>query len=222
MRNRSDRKKLEAIFFDFDGVLVDSTTIKEEGFATLFSHLPEAALSRILSYHRLHGGVSRVEKIRYAYREVLEEKLPEEKLQRLAAHYSELVVEKVVACDEINGATQLLNSFRGKCEILLISGTPEEELREIIARRGMEKFFREISGSPVGKVEHIERMLENYTLSQNGSVFIGDALTDYHAARKTGLDFIGIQGAVSFPKATMVLPDCTGIVRELRERGYDW
>ena len=165
--------------------------------------------------------MSRVEKIRYAYREVLEEKLPEEKLQRLAANYSELVVEKVVACDEINGASQLLNSFRGKCEILLISGTPEEELREIVARRGMEKFFREISGSPVGKVEHIERMLENYTLSRNGSAFIGDALTDYNAARKTGLDFIGIQGAVSFPQATTVLPDCTGIVRALRERGYN-
>ena len=44
MKNRSDRKKLEAIFFDFDGVLVDSTTIKEEGFTTLFSHLPKAAL----------------------------------------------------------------------------------------------------------------------------------------------------------------------------------
>jgi phosphoglycolate phosphatase-like HAD superfamily hydrolase len=47
-------------------------------------------------------------------------------------------------------------------------------------------------------------------------VFVGDALTDYNAARETGLHFIGIQGEVMFPDGTIVLADCTGLESAIR------
>jgi hypothetical protein len=48
-------------------------------------------------------------------------------------------------------------------------------------------------------------------------VFVADALTDYHAARETGLHFLGIQGDVELPEDALILPDCTGLQRAVAD-----
>jgi phosphoglycolate phosphatase-like HAD superfamily hydrolase len=81
----------------------------------------------------------------------------------------------------------------------------------------MGKYFREILGSPIRKPAHIRNLLAAYNLNPENCVFVGDALTDYYAAQETGLSFIGIQGDIEFPDATIVLPDC----RELKQKILD-
>ncbi|MGB3211710.1 MAG: HAD hydrolase-like protein [Desulforhopalus sp.] len=212
-----NKQPLQAIFFDFDGVIVDSNPIKTEAFRTLFREYDGEVIAEILSYHQQNGGISRVEKIRHAHQDIIKQPLTDEQVRDWAAEYSRLVVEKVIGVDWICGARAFLDSLPGGLPVFVISGTPEDELRHIIKHRKMSGYFQEILGSPIRKPVHIRNLLTDYLLVAEQCVFIGDALTDYNAARETNLQFIGIQGEVVFPNGTTVLPDCRGLRQAIVE-----
>ncbi|BHH82570.1 HAD family hydrolase [Desulforhopalus sp. 52FAK] len=204
--------QLRAIFFDFDGVLIDSVSTKTEAFRTLFMDYPEDIIEKVLFHHQQHGGISRVEKIAHAHAHYIGVPLTEDVLQQWANHYSELVVEKVIEEKWIAGAEEFLLSMRGsEIKSFVISGTPEVELQYILQKRGMSDSFHEQLGSPVRKPDHIKMLLDTYHLDPSECVFVGDAYTDYDAAKETGLHFIGIQGDVVFEKGTIVLKDCCNL-----------
>lgn len=213
----SNRKKLQAIFFDFDGVIVDSTTVKTAAFRTLFAPYPEI-LDRVIEHHLRYGGISRVEKIRWAHSELLGSPLSEEALAVEAKRYSELVLDAVVGVPYVPGALEFLqNSRREHPEILLfvVSGTPQPELREVTRRRNLDQYFVEVLGSTTHKPELVRQQLKKHNLQKENCVFIGDALTDYETARATDLGFVGIQRVNRFPEGTVTLPDCTGLAEVL-------
>ena len=212
---------LQAIFFDFDGVIVDSNSIKSTAFRILFRNCDQEIASKVVAYHQQHGGISRVEKIRYTYQHILKQPLSEEKLERLAKRYSELVMDKVVPISLIDGVQEFLDSAQGILPIFVISGTPEDELKQIIERRKMSGYFQKILGSPTKKPAHISNLLAEYRFDPGNCVFVGDALTDFKAAGDTGVAFIGIQGEIDFPQGTTVLPDCTQL-REAIEKRFAW
>ena len=209
----SNRKKLQAIFFDFDGVIVDSTSVKTAAFRSLFTAYPEI-LDRVVEHHLRYGGISRVEKIRWAHAELLGRPLSEEALAVEAKRYSEMVLDAVVAVPYVPGALEFLQKSRREYpEILLfvVSGTPQPELREVTRRRNLDHYFVEVLGSPTHKPEIVRQQLKKHNLQKENCVFIGDALTDYETARDTGLGFVGIQQVNRFPEGTVILPDCTGL-----------
>lgn len=198
-------------FFDFDGVLVDSVGIKTTAFRKLFESFGEETLAKVLEHHRLNGGISRIDKIQYSHTHFVGSPLSEAELQAWGRRYSQQVVEQVIDAPWIAGAEDFLVRMQGRCPIFVISGTPEDELKKVIQARNMEGYFTEILGSPIRKPAHIRNLLNTYQLVPENCVFIGDALTDYDAARETGLHFLGIQGDVELPEEALVLPDCTGL-----------
>ena len=201
----------QALFFDFDGVLVDSTSIKTSAFRELFRDFDEEFILRIQDHHRQHGGISRVEKIRYAFEQIMNIPLSEEEHREYAGKYAEIVVENVIRADWVEGAKEYLELMYTRVPIFVISGTPDDELHHVVERRGKSHFFTEVLGSPVRKPAHVANLLQKYGRTPERSVFIGDALTDYDAAIQTGLYFIGIYSEVEFPEGVLVLPDCTGL-----------
>jgi len=208
-------KHLQAVFFDFDGVLVDSTKLKTQAFYTLFESYPLEAVEEIVNYHRQHGGVSRVLKIRYAFESILKLPLVDDQLNELARRYEELVVQQVISAPWIAGARQALEALAGTCQLFLISGTPQAELRHIIDNRSMAHYFREVLGSPVTKIKHLHNLLHGYSLQPERCAFVGDAHTDIHAAKCHGIPFIGIQGEYTFPEGIRVEPDCQRLIEAL-------
>ncbi len=210
-------QRLKALFFDFDGVLADSTRIKTRAFEILFKDFPDEIIDQVVQHHQLHGGISRVDKIRYAHETIIGTPLTESQVKQWAARYSDLVVQKVIDAPWIKGARPFLAEYSGKVPVFLISGTPEPELKYVLEQRKMSACFTEILGSPVRKPAHIQRLLAEYRLAPAQCLFIGDALTDQDAASRTGLYFIGIQGEVDFPKGTRVLPDCRGLKAALEQ-----
>lgn len=204
-------KENAALFFDFDGVILDSVGIKTTPFVELFQPYGEKVLSQVLEYHRVHGGISRVDKIKFAHEHFVGSPLSESELAAWGNRYSQLLADKVVAADWIPGAREFLEEVSGDIPIFVISGTPEAELQWLIKQREMTGYFKEMRGSPTRKPEHIRDLVAHYRLNPDNCIFIGDALTDYHAARETGLRFIGIQGDIEFPEGTTVLPDCRSL-----------
>ena len=200
--------KGSAIFFDFDGVLVDSTAIKTEAYRELFKWCDPETVEKIVAYHQQHGGISRVEKIIHARRTIIDASYTDKEIERDVIQYSKLVLQKVISARWVPGAEEFVRQWHEKLPLFIISGTPEDEMLQIARERGMDRYFREILGSPVRKPEHVRTLVDTYKLNTAHCFFVGDALTDYYAARETGVPFIGIRSEVDFPANSVVLPDC--------------
>lgn len=201
---------LDAIFFDFDGVLAESSDIKTRAFREMYKSYGPDVLAAALDHHRAHGGVSRIQKIRHCHRELLGIAVSPEELRALGRQFSHLVVEAVVASDWVAGAREVLDTEVGRRPLFVVSGTPEPELRDIVDRRGMSGYFTAIRGSPPDKVTVIHELLAGHGLAAERVLFIGDAMTDHDAAKATGLRFIGRvppEEPSPFPAATTVIPD---------------
>lgn len=208
-------KENSAIFFDFDGVLVDSTETKTNAYRELFKSYGQDVVSKIVAHHQQNGGISRVDKIKYAHKHFIDGPYSERTVAEHAQKYSELVFEKVLKTNWIPGAEQFVKLHSQHLPLYIISGTPEVELVEVVKHRNMGHYFKEVLGSPIRKPEHIRSLVDRYNLDIENCFFIGDALTDYYAAKETGMPFIGIYSEVAFPKGTTVLPDCTELMQTM-------
>lgn len=194
---------IQAIAFDFDGVLVETLEVKTRAYRKLFESESTENLERILSYHLQNGGVSRFEKFRTIYRDILERPLGESQFQHLCQAFAQLVVEEVVAAPWVLGAREFLSRHRFNHHFFIVSGTPQEELVEIVHRRGMATFFDEILGSPRTKIELLREVLQRYRLAPTRMLFIGDSRTDWEAARENGILFVWRQA----PEGLSDIPD---------------
>ena len=94
----------KAIVFDFDGVILESTEIKTKAFATLFEDDPEHVDS-VVAFHNAQLGMSRFEKFRLIYRDILHRPLGEDEFQRLGERFSSLVFEEIIRCPFVPGRT---------------------------------------------------------------------------------------------------------------------
>lgn len=181
---------IEAIVFDFDGVLVESLDIKTRAFARLFEAEGESIVRSVVEYHLVNGGVSRYDKFRYYYRELLDRELTDSRFQELCLDFSKLVLDEVVKCPYVPGAYEFLNSTEYSVPYYVASATPENELTEILEHRGMKHFFKRYFGTPTTKTEAVAKILNEDDLLPDEVAFIGDALADYEAAMANKVHFI--------------------------------
>jgi len=213
-------EEIKAVIFDFDGVIAESVDVKTEAYATLFESYGKDVVRQVVDYHLRNGGVSRFDKIRYYYKNILREPLSENKLGELCNRFSDIVVDKVVNSPFVPGAKEFLKKYYQIYKFFLVSGTPQDEMQMIVKRKRLEKFFEEVLGSPREKTE-----LTKEIISQNGFditqvVFVGDAITDYEAAYNTGVRFIGRvpQGQRSpFPENTLVVQNLFNLENILKK-----
>lgn len=181
---------IKTVFFDFDGVLVESVDIKTEAFAKLFEQEGRPVVEKVVQYHLQHAGVSRFEKFRYIYQEILRRPLAEKVFDELCGEFARLVVDAVVRAPYVKGAKEFLDKNRSKYKIYVVSATPQNEIEEIINRRGLNGCFDGIYGSPVKKIDAVRKVFDEEILKPDQSVYVGDALSDYEAARRNGVKFI--------------------------------
>lgn len=186
----SPKRFLRAIVFDCDGVLLESVDAKTEAYRALFGGYP-GHLEAILAYHRANGGVSRYEKIRHVYRHILNQPLLEQELTDLCARFAELAFEKVLAAPLVQGVREFLRAYHERLPLFVASGTPQEELETILDLRCLRSYFRGVFGSPDTKRDILGRILADWRLSSLEVLVVGDAPTDWYAARDWGIPFIG-------------------------------
>lgn len=183
---------LDAIIFDFDGVLVESVDVKTRAFASLYEKHGEKVVAQVEHYHLNNGGVSRFEKFRYFQTEILgEPPLSDLEVDSLADDFSALVMERVVAAPMVIGARAFLDDAGRDLPLFVVSGTPTAELNEIIQRRKLGAVFSGIWGSPRSKAENIAELLRQHSLPADGCVMIGDAMADLDGAVANNVHFLG-------------------------------
>ncbi|MBI2372802.1 MAG: HAD family hydrolase [Deltaproteobacteria bacterium] len=179
----------KVVVFDFDGVILESADIKTEAFVELFSGRPEH-LDAIRRHHLANLGVSRFKKFEFIYRELYREPFDDQVSERLGAAFSNLVLTKVLSAPFVPGAISALDDLLGVVRLYVASGTPETELRHIVERRGLDRYFLAVHGSPKEKTTAIEETLAETGAAKEELVFVGDGESDYRAAESTGVRFI--------------------------------
>ncbi len=183
-------KNIHAIIFDFDGVILDSVSIKSDAFAEIYRPHGTEIEQKALAYHHQHGGISRYVKFKHLHQTLLGKTLSEAEIEHFAQKYADLVKNKVIKCPMIHGIHDFLEKYHQKIDFFVSSGTPQAELREITLARNLNRFFKVIYGSPDQKPAHIERIIEQYRYDRNHVIFVGDASTDRDAAQACQIPFI--------------------------------
>jgi len=184
----------QAVFFDCDGVLLDSVHVKERQFrAMMKERIPQVA-DAAMDYYWRNGGTSRLDKFRWIWSHLVHEPLTEPEVEALGQEFESRVFAGVVACPMLPGAMEFLEKYAGDLPCFVLSGTPSDELNRVVETRGLEEYFREVCGSPRTKTEIGRDILVRYRFDPARVWVVGDATTDLDAARNLGLHFVGIDG----------------------------
>ena len=198
---------IKNIIFDYDGTIADSVNIKTEAFAELYRNYGKEIESKVVEYHLNNGGVSRFDKFKYYHKEFLNIDLDESKIQELAQKFSKLVIDKVVNAPYIPGAYEFISNNYKKYEMFISTATPTDEIKEILGRKYLTQYFKDIYGSPESKVAHVNRIISKYNYLQNETVFIGDSGSDKNAAVYNEISFIAISHTNKFQNERFIMPD---------------
>ena len=180
-----------ALLLDFDGVIVESVTIKIDAFRDVYADEPPEHHDVIEQYQRVHGGVGRGAKFRH-FETLFGREADDARIEHLSNEYARRVYEAVVACPFVPGAEDFLRSVHGNADLHVISGTPHDELVDICRRRGIAHYFTGIRGAPEPKRDAFRHIVDEFRYDPKTLLAIGDATTEYEAARALGIAFLGV------------------------------
>ena len=172
--------------FDFDGVIKDSISAKGEAFAEIFSESP-AIKEKIVNHHKENGGISRAHKIPI-YLEMCGKEPSKENILLYSKKFSIACKTKVINSNWIAGFRDYAKYLKLNGKYLhILSATPQCELREITAQCQLDKLFdiKNIIGTPTEKHRYL-----SLAQQKSSTVFFGDAVSDYEAAKRSKVDFI--------------------------------
>ena len=182
----------KVIIFDFDGTLIDSSEIKTRAFLKLFKDISKTKLKKILEYHLENEGLSRFIKFRFFYERILKIKYNDQIGEQLSKKFTDYVFNNIVRAPYISGAEEFLKQNYKKLYLFLVSATPQVELVNILDKRNMKHYFREVHGHPKKKHIAIKEIIKNNLFNKNNTVMIGDGLPDQLSAANAGIDFLGV------------------------------
>jgi HAD superfamily hydrolase (TIGR01549 family) len=181
--------KYKYLFFDFDGVIAESLEVKGNAFYKMYEPYGAEIANKVLKHHISNGGVSRFEKFKIYHEEYLGITVDNQKIDDLADTFSSYVLDGVVNSPYVDGFLQFMVKIGSETTNWIITGTPTDEIKEILKRRSIEHMFTEAYGSPKKKDHWTEYIIESRNLPRESILFLGDALSDFNAARSSGIDF---------------------------------
>jgi phosphoglycolate phosphatase len=179
------------IFLDFDGVIMDSMILKLDAYCFA---LKEYGFSRekIREQQLLYAGLSRSRALPMMYASLAGKSLGEEEKERSLRLFAEEDDRLRPKMRLKPGALEFLKKFHARIPLVVVTGTPQEAIDKTIALFELGSFFREICGHPPVKAVHLRNLLSRFQIEPQKTLFVGDAIQDYKAARETDIPFIGI------------------------------
>jgi len=180
---------VKTIFWDFDGVILDSMKVRDWGFEQIFKSFKKEDVEHLLKYHRENGGLSRYVKIRYFFEELLSQSIDEEEVLIYAEKFSRLMRKELINPNNliIDSVKFIKNNFN-RYNFHIVSGSDQEELRFLCKELNINNYFKSINGSPTEKSILIKNILNN-SISLENCCLIGDSINDYEAAKINKINF---------------------------------
>lgn len=182
--------KIKGILFDFDGVIIESNTVREYGFRKSLEAYPTDIVEELIHYHNVNGGLSRYHKYEYFFTQILKQKAKDGQVMALAKAFSEIMrkelgKKKYLIAETVAFIQQIYEAYPLK----IVSGSDQEELRFLCNSLEIDQYFKAIYGSPVAKTELVRRIIEHD--GHSDFLLIGDSVNDYDAAGNNDISFVG-------------------------------
>lgn len=183
---------IKTILWDFDGVILDSMKIKGDGFVELFKEYDNKYLKEIEDYHYHNGGISRFDKIRYFYGDIICKSIEEKEVIKLADNFASIIENQLNnKSNLIEETVDFIKANYKKYNFHIVSGAEHIELNSLCNNFKLTQFFKSIDGSPTKKDVLVKNVIEKYNYKKEETVLIGDAMTDYNASIKNNIVFYG-------------------------------
>jgi phosphoglycolate phosphatase-like HAD superfamily hydrolase len=182
-------RSLKLIFWDFDGVIKDSVSVKTDAFVKLFLPYGAEVAKKVQRHHEENGGMSRFEKFPIYMRWVGEEPT-EGRVKAFCEKFSRIVLKNVIDSPWVPGAEKYLRLNPNNQIFVLVSATPQDEIEHIVETLDLRRSFVAVFGAPTSKKEAIRITLGNYKIPSLDCLMIGDATADMEAARSNNVPFL--------------------------------
>lgn len=185
---------MKIVLFDFDGVLQDSVEVKTNAFVDLYKgKATDNQLEQIKNYHLQHGGISRVQKIKFFEENILNNVIDDEVLSQRIENFKTIIWGKVKEAPLFSGVISLLHALKEKgCKMFIVSGAPRDEIWDILVRNKIEHYFEAIYDGRTSKEKHILEILSILNASKKEVIFLGDSETDIEASKECGIPFVAV------------------------------
>jgi phosphoglycolate phosphatase-like HAD superfamily hydrolase len=184
--------KPDFVFLDFDGVIMDSMTLKLDSYCHAFDGMGFGRAD-IRKLQLESAGLSRQRTIPLIYEALSGAAMPEglyaQALARFAAHDDASRSRMELKA----GAMAFLEAARvAGTPAAIVTGTPQEVIEKTVAYFRLEPYFTRVCGTPGSKAAHLERMLAEFSLRADRCLYAGDAIKDQEAAVAVGMPFAGV------------------------------
>jgi 8-oxo-dGTP diphosphatase / 2-hydroxy-dATP diphosphatase len=166
------------IFFDFDGVLVDSF---ETAYETIIEMWPELPFSRDSLRACFEGNIH----------ETFFKKYTDEKSEDA---FFERYIPRILKLSVVPGMREALASLATEHRLVIVSSTRTEAVREWLERERIAELFEDVLGEEAGKskTEKIASVLERYRADAADCLFVTDTLGDIEEADRADVRSIAV------------------------------
>lgn len=182
----------KVIFWDFDGVILDSMLVRDKGFREVLKGYPLDEVDKLMEFHNLNGGLSRYVKLRYFFEKIRNENITETEVKQWANSFS-LIMKKSLVDKSllIEDSVTFIKENYTKYQMHIVSGSDGIELRYLCEKLGLSNYFISIHGSPTPKIKLVSELLNFYHYKKNNVILIGDSINDHEAAHLNEISFYG-------------------------------
>ena len=177
------------IFWDFDGVIKESVTVKTDAYYQLFLSYGRDFAARVRRHHLQNAGMSRFEKLPL-YLSWCGKTPTEELVAEGCDEFSRLSFQGVVEAPWVPGAEAYIRKNAWNQKFVVVSATPQTELDVILTRLDIQTCFARVFGAPVSKKNAIRTALETNNIPASECLMVGDARSDLDAARENRVPFL--------------------------------
>ena len=184
--------KIQTLFWDFDGVIMDSNAVRDSGFEEVLKEYPQTEVNALMAFHRENGGLSRYVKFRYFFEDIRRESITEAKVNIWADKFSKIMMQLLINSDLLIQETlNFIKANTEKYKMHIVSGSDQTELRKICESLDIAKYFNSIHGSPTPKNELVADLLQTHSYDKSTCLLIGDSKNDFEASKINGIKFMG-------------------------------
>ena len=180
-------KNYSHLFFDCDGVILNSNKVKTNAFYKIAIKYGQDSAIKLVKYHINNGGISRYKKIKFFQNNII--KNNDLKLyENLVNDYGEIVKKELLETEISKGIFKIKDFFPNS-KLAVISGSDEKELLWLFKKLKIDHIFDNgIFGSPKSKEEIFNQIFKNSN-DIISSIYLGDSKYDFEVSKMYGMDF---------------------------------
>lgn len=183
---------IKTIFWDFDGVIMNSNAVRDRGFEEVLKAYPQDQVDALMAFHQDNGGLSRYVKFRHFFEHIRGETITDEEIQIWAKRFSKIMLKLLVDTNLlIHETTKYIKDNHQNYNMHIVSGSDQVELRQICKSINISKYFNSIHGSPTPKNDLVARLMKKHNYLTSECILIGDSKNDHEAAVVNNIYFMG-------------------------------